>query len=311
MSLNTLVIVNPASRNGATGRSWPELRSALDRVLDRWDNQFTLGPGDATRLARQAVGEGYEMIVAVGGDGTNNEVVSGLLAEGGERVLRQDLVLGVVRQGTGGDFARALGLTGKLPEAVAHLAGEGTRPIDLGVIDYAAHGGDQRQRAFLNIASFGLSGLVDEKVNQSSKALGGTASFMVGLGKALVGYRPEAVRISVDGQPFYEGPLVTCAVANGRYFGGGMHFAPKAAIDDGMFDVVAQVKTGLREVVSIADLYSGKLIDWPSVRSGRGRSVEAEALKNGARVLLDVDGEQPGTLPARFRVLPAALRLKV
>jgi diacylglycerol kinase family enzyme len=133
---------------------------------------------------------------------------------------------------------------------------------------------------------------------------------MLGLGKALIAYKPQAVKIAIDGQPFHEGPLVTCAVANGQYFGGGMHFAPEAAIDDGQFDVVAQLRTGVKEVLSIGDLYSGKLIQWPSVKCARGKLVEASPMA-GSEVLLDVDGEQPGRLPAAFRILPGAIRLKV
>jgi YegS/Rv2252/BmrU family lipid kinase len=310
------VIVNPASANGATGRRWPQIRAALDRTLDRWDNQFTLAPGDATHLARSAVQDGYEMIVSIGGDGTMSEVVTGLFKEDGSggitgELLRKDVILASVRQGTGGDFARYLGLSGNLPDSVAHLGGDRTRSADLGLIEYIAHDGKKKRTAFLNIASFGLSGVVDEKVNTTSKALGGKVSFLVGLGRAFVAYRPQAVKITVDGTPFHEGPMITCAVANGQYFGGGMRFAPKAEIDDGMFDVVAQLRSGLKEVVSIGDLYSGKVADWASVRYTKGRVVRAEPMKADDRVLLDIDGEQLGRLPAEMQMVPSAVRLKV
>jgi YegS/Rv2252/BmrU family lipid kinase len=313
VGLRTLVIVNPKSANGATGRRWPEIQAALNGVLERWDSAFTEGPRDATRLARQAVRDGYEALVSVGGDGTMSELVSGLFEEDAElgitdRLLRKDVVVAPVRAGTGGDFARFLGLSNKLPEAVAHLARGAPRPCDLGLLDFTRHDGRPGRTAFLNIASFGLSGLVDEKVNASSKALGGTASFILGLGKAMLAYRPVEVEIRVDGEAFYAGELLTCAVANGQYFGGGMRFAPNAEVDDGVFDVVAQVSAGLREYVGIRDLYSGKMIDWPSVRHTRGQVVEARATQ-GARVLLDVDGEAVGTLPATMRILPGAVQL--
>ncbi|MCB9645846.1 MAG: diacylglycerol kinase family lipid kinase [Deltaproteobacteria bacterium] len=313
MGLRTLVIVNPKSANGGTGRRWPEIKAALDRVLERWDPAFTEGPRDATRLARQAVRDGYEALVAVGGDGTMSELVAGLFeddAEAGitDRLIRKDVVVSPVRAGTGGDFARLLGLPHKLPEMVAHLASGTPRLCDLGLLEYTRHDGRTARTAFLNIASFGLSGLVDEKVNASSKALGGTASFMLGLGKALLAYRPVHVEIRVDGEDFYSGELLTCAVANGQYFGGGMRFAPNAAVDDGLFDVVAQVSAGLREYVGIRDLYTGRMIDWPSVRHTRGRLVEARSTRD-ERVLLDVDGEAIGMLPAASRILPDAVRL--
>lgn len=310
MAFYACVIVNPASQNGATGRHWPELRAALDRVLDRWDNQFTLARGDATRLAKKAVEDGYEMIVSIGGDGTMQEVVSGLIDERGE-LLKKDLVLASVRQGTGGDFARYLGLSGKLPEAVQHLAGDRTRPCDLGTIEYLAHEGTTKRCAFLNIASFGLSGVVDDKVNNTSKVLGGKVSFGFGLARALASYKPQAVKITVDDQVLHEGTMVTCAMANGQYFGGGMRFASRAEIDDGLLDVVVQLRSGLREIASVGDLYSGKVADWASVRYTTGRSIRAEPLHAGERVLLDIDGEQPGMLPATVRVIPSAVRLKI
>lgn len=312
MSFHSFVIVNPHSGNGATGRHWPELRAAIDRVLDRWDNEFTTGPGDATRLARRAVKEGYEMIVSVGGDGTMNEVVTGLFAEGGEPSWpsRDGIVIAPVRQGTGGDFARFLGLSSKLPDCVAHLAGDATRPCDLGLVSFRGHDGAPAWRGFLNIGSFGLSGLVDDKVNTTSKGLGGKASFAIGLVRALAAYRPQQVRVTVDGELFLDETMVTCAIANGQYFGGGMRFAPDASIDDGLFDVVAQLRTGVKEVLSVGDLYSGKLVDWPSVRVRRGREIDAQPIGH-APVLLDIDGEQPGMLPAKFRVLPSAVRLKI
>lgn len=310
--MRTLVIVNPVGGHGRAGRHWPELRAALDRVLDRWDNQFTLGPKDATRIAAQAVEEGYEMIVAVGGDGTMNEIVDGLVSvgpDGAPRLRRPGMIVSPVRLGTGGDFARLLGLAAHLPEAVAHLAGESASAVDLGFLSFVGTDGAPMHRAFLNIASFGLSGVVDDKVNKSSKALGGRMSFLLGLSRSLLSYRPQPVRITVDEAPFYEGPMVTAACANGQFFGGGMHFAPEARIDDGLFDVVVQTRSGLREVSSIADLYQGRILSWPSVVHTRGKVVEAAPLSHEP-VLLDVDGEQPGRLPARFTLLPGALRLK-
>lgn len=312
--MRTKVIVNPRSGNGATQRRWPELRAALDEVLDDWEDAFTTEPRHATALAREAVEAGFEMLVCVGGDGTTSEMVTGLFAPAPEgiepRLLREGLVLGPVRAGTGGDFARLLELDHKLPAAVRHLGGATTRPCDLGVLEYTTHEGEQARTAFLNITSFGLSGVVDEKVNGASKALGGTTSFLIGLGKALLAYRPAKVRVRVDGEDFYSGELVTCAVANGQYFGGGMRFAPDAALDDGLFDVVVQVSAGLREYVSIRDLYTGKLVGWPSVRHTRGRVIEALP-EQDEPVLLDVDGEPLGRLPAKITLLPGAVRLKV
>jgi YegS/Rv2252/BmrU family lipid kinase len=315
MSFYTCVIVNPKSANGATGRRWPELRAAIDRVLDRWDHQFTLGPGDATKLTRNAIKEGYEMIAVVGGDGTMNEAIHGIFEEDeqlglSDRLIRPGVVFAPVRQGTGGDFARYLGLSGKLPEAVHHLSGDRTRNADVGLAEVTSLTGQRQRRAFLNILSFGLSGVVVDKVNASTKVFGGTVSFATGLARALVAYKHQPVRITVDGKVLHEGPFVTCAIANGQYFGGGMRFAPMAEIDDGKFEAIVQLKDGLKEKLKIADLYSGKIADWDSVRHASGTVIEAEPL-GPEPVLIDLDGEQPGQLPAHIRLIPGAIRVKI
>jgi YegS/Rv2252/BmrU family lipid kinase len=314
VSFLTKVIVNPCSGNGATQKRWPELRGALDGVLGgSWDDVFTQHSKHAVDLARAAVQADYEMLVGIGGDGTTSEIVTGLFEADpigiSDTLIRPGIVLGPVRAGTGGDFARARGLTHKLPGAVTHLSGTGTTPCDLGLLEYTTHEGQPARTAFLNITSFGLSGMVDQKVNGSSKAFGGTTSFLIGLGKALAAYRPASVRIKVDDKEFYAGKLVTCAVANSQYFGGGMKFAPNAEIDDGQFDVVVQTATGLREYLSIRDVYTGKMQDWATVRNTRGRVIEALPDQDDP-VLLDVDGEQLGRLPARLTIVPSAIRLK-
>jgi diacylglycerol kinase family enzyme len=133
---------------------------------------------------------------------------------------------------------------------------------------------------------------------------------MLGLGRALAAHHPVGVRVEVDGRALHDGVMVTGAVANGQYFGGGMRIAPDAAPDDGQLDVTLLLRQGLREVLAIGDVYSGKAADWATARRGRGSEVTARPLDPATRVLLDVDGEQPGTLPARFRLVPAAVRLK-
>lgn len=313
MAGTSFVIVNPMSGGGGTGRRWPELRRALAAQLGTWDHAFTLGPRDATRLAQEAVLEGYDQVVAVGGDGTLHEVVNGLFevdADGlrSGRPIRSEVVFVPVRFGTGGDFARHLGLSPRLPDAVQHVGEGPIHSVDLGWLHFHdLHGAPQRQ-IFLNIASFGLSGLVDQKVNASSKRLR-QLSFLNATFRALWEFKPFEAEIEVDGEPFYRGRVVTAAVANGSTYGGGMRVAKDARIDDGRLELVLQTRAGLYETVRVHQLYDGNLHRWPSVRLGGGQVVTA---RSGAShpVLLDVDGECLGILPARFEVLPAALRLR-
>ena len=177
MSLRTFLVVNPASGGGSTGRGWTQLRRRLERQIGRWEEGFTTHAGHAESLVRRAVEAGFERVVVVGGDGTFNEAVCGLFPEDPEfgiaaTPMNPNVVLAPVRRGTGGDLARHLGLPGTGDGALRHLVEGHVRPIDLGLCDFVDAAGRPRRRAFANIASFGLSGLVDAKVNDSGKRFG-------------------------------------------------------------------------------------------------------------------------------------------
>ena len=308
--LKTFLVVNPQSGNGATGRRFDEISREVRAAIGEFGRAFTERPGHATELARRAVEDGYQCVVAVGGDGTTNEVVNGLLDEQGS-LLRPGVALGVIPRGTGGDFRKTFGWSAGLPEAAWRLRGEAVRAIDAGRITFVDHQGAPRSRYFVNIASAGVSGLVDREVNRASKALGGKVSFALGSLKALWRYRDVPMRVSFDGGPARTQPATLVAVANGQYFGGGMWIAPKALPDDGVFDVTLWSDVSLKDFVfSSKAIYDGSHVGLPKTQCLRAKVVRVEA-EGGAEVLLDVDGEQPGRLPATLEMLPLALRLKV
>jgi YegS/Rv2252/BmrU family lipid kinase len=298
------VIVNPSSRNGATGRRFHALESRLRGALGPFDVERTRGPRDAERIAREGVRAGIERVIVAGGDGTANEVASGLLAAD----LGDYAEFGVLPLGTGGDFARSLGIPRDLDGAVARLTSGATRRIDAGRISYFDASSRNVSGYFVNVASLGISGLVDQLVNRATKRFGGTASFLIGTVKALARYRSERVTLRVDGEVVFDAPLVLAAAANGRYFGGGMHIAPEARLDDGLFDIVVVPDLPKRQLLAkLPSLYAGTHLSDAAGRFLRGRVIEAEAAPGS--VLLDIDGEPLGSLPARMEVMPGALRV--
>ena len=305
MEQRVTVIVNPRSKLGATGSEWPAMERALRATWPSLQAKLTTGQGHATALTREALAAGSDLVIAVGGDGTNNEVVNGFFD--GERPIAPDAVLGFIPQGTGGDLRKTLRIGKTLEECLPVLVAGNVRAIDLGVARFVGTAGDNQCRVFVNITSFGLGGLVDRKVNNSSKALGGKASFFLGTLKALLAYRNQDVRLRVDDGFDQVLRISNVAVANGQYFGGGMWVAPHAKPDDGMFDVVILGDfTKSETVFGAGRIYKGTHLKLPKVRELRGRHVEATS---EAEVLIDMDGEQPGRLPISLDVLPGALKV--
>jgi len=305
-------VVNPNSANGHTGRHWAEMQAALQKALGDFETRFTEYGGHASELTRQAIAEGADLIVSVGGDGTLNEVVNGYFDEDGNSASDR-CALGIIPRGTGGDFRKTFGFSTDLQEAVDRLKVCNTTMVDVGLMDAMDLHNKPVQRYFVNILSFGMSGLVDHLCNTTTKALGGKASFLMATMRALWQWKNAKVRITLDHDTVIEPTIQTASIANGRYFGGGMMMAPVADVTDGIFDVVIMEDfTRLETITRGAAVYKGEHINDPKVSSYRASHITAEAVDpGGPPVRLDMDGETPGQLPITVQVVPRSLRLVV
>lgn len=307
MNRPPFVIANPRAAGGRVGRWIEANRGRVEAALPGSELALTAGTGDATRLARRALDSGFTTVVSIGGDGTASETLGGFFD--GVRPVRPGAALAIVNGGTGGDFARlvrAPKLEAWRPEETLRAR---RRAIDVGHVTYTRGDGSAGERVFLNIASFGSGGEVVDRVNRSSKRLGGFLTFgAVSLSVSLT-YRNRRVRILADGEEFASGPIFVGAVANGRWFGGGMRIAPRARLDDGAFDLVIlpHGRPVRRLAVGFAS-YNGTHLRDRETLWRRASRIEANPL-DPEPVLLDVDGEQPGRLPATFRVLPLAIEV--
>lgn len=300
--MKILVIANPRSRAGTTAERLPLIERALRRQGLAYELVCTQQPGHATEIAKRA--RGFDVIGVVGGDGTLNEVAQAYLDEAGP-----DLAL--IPSGSGGDFRKTLDLSDSIDSAVAQIRLGRRRPIDLGVIEATDHVGRPLRRAFVNIASFGVGGAVAELVNAQPKWLGGRATYFLGTLRALASYKNVEVRLRVDGARFYEGPAFSVAIANGRYFGGGMKIAPHADPTDARLEVVVLGDMSRTDVLALAPkVYSGAHLGAQYVSLAGGATIEAEPLHAWSHVLLDVDGEGPGRLPLRASVRAGAITIR-
>ena len=178
MGKKIVFIVNPNSANGATGKEWPKIQKKAKNRLGNFAEHLTQRQGDATYLAQKAIDEGAEVIVYVGGDGTLNEVVNGLMSDNIPN--RKEILLGGIPRGTGCDFIKSIGLPKDTDEALGLIKEGKSRFIDIGKFSFLDHDGNTSNRHFVNITSFGLGGEVDERVNKTTKMFGGFISFIWG-----------------------------------------------------------------------------------------------------------------------------------
>ncbi len=327
----TFVIANPISGSGLVEREWDVVERQLRSTLTEYNVAFTEGPGHATMLAREALRAGWEMVVSVGGDGTLNEVANGFfdridyadlydVEPGGwinrtgdhPALINPDAVLGVIPMGTGGDFRRTLGMMGGWREAVEALAGTKTRKIDLGILSFVDDAARVDGRVFVNIASMGLSGAVDDLVGKIPSQVGGSAQYTLAVLGAFARWSNVKVDFRFDEIDEVREDLVVAIIANGQFFGGGMWAAPGAALDDGQFQFVMLGDLTRPEAVrTLMSIYRGNHFDSPKVWRRNARSITARAVDPQERVLLDVDGEALGRLPCALNVLPSYINLKV
>jgi diacylglycerol kinase (ATP) len=304
-AFRSFVIVNPASAAGVTGRRWDRIAKLLRSSLGDFEHVATQKPGEATMLSRAALREGFEMVVSVGGDGTLNEVVGGFFE--GSAAVAPVAVLGVVALGTGSDFARTLDQT-DLESACARLGGRRTRSIDVGIARFTSHDGAPTTRVFINVASFGCGGLVAHLVNPRLKAVSGRLAFTFATLRALAVNRDQVVSLQFDDLPPRSLAITNCAFGNGRFFGAGMQVAPAAQLDDGEFDVtIWSGFTWMDFIRKRHTLYDGSHVRESGAQVLRCRRAIATS---ESTVLLEVDGESVGRLPAQLDVLAGALKLK-
>jgi diacylglycerol kinase (ATP) len=299
-SHTTVFLVNPASGNGATGKRWPELARRASALGLQGDTLLSEHPGHLIELARDAVARGAELVVAVGGDGTLNEVVNGVAGRGVE--------LATIPLGTGMDFGRTYGIPTKFDDAVRVAVEGDLRTIDAGRVTYRTWAGETAERYFANVSSVGMSGAVAQRANGMSKALGGKATFFYALTRVFFEWQNTEVTVRLDDAE-RRGRMHDVIVANGVWHGGGMKLAPDAVPDDGQFDVVLIGDVSKVDFLTTAPkIYKGKHVHHPKVEVLRSKRVEVDA---PVQLPIELEGEQVGTTPATFEVVPAALRVRV
>lgn len=302
-------IVNPASRSGKSRGAVERLRQYLKREMPKSELRFTDGPNHATELAAKAAAEGYRRLVAVGGDGTLNEVANGILG----LAEKKRPAVGVIANGTGGDFARRLRELYSFPKDFSWLRRLRETAIDVGAVAMSEASGKDFTRHFLNVADAGISGEVVRRVNASPKRFG-TLEYLVSTVRSVRSYHtPKVLVTSQDAKgrtKKREIELLLAVIANGRYFGGGMCIAPEAELDDGRLDFLVADKLPYTSLLAqLPRVYRRLRFDHPQVHYSEGEALSLEA--ESGEIPLDLDGEFFRVQKAAFQILPQALRILV
>ncbi|MBI2341063.1 MAG: diacylglycerol kinase family lipid kinase [Deltaproteobacteria bacterium] len=302
-------IVNPAAGRGRLGRDWPDIQNLLSRDLGPVAHHLTRTPRDGEEAVRCALKEGFDLIVAVGGDGTLSNCLNGFIWN--DKAVNPKAALGILPFGTGSDFARYFKIPRDPRNFAARLQNRKTSVVDIGKATCRDSSGKKTVRYFVNIASAGIVGRVDYWSNHAPWIFGSKGAYVYGSVRGLLEYRPAPVFYSADGEREEVEPLMIL-VANGPHFGSGMRPAPMARPNDGLFDVVAVEKmTFLQTLNFFPRLYTGGHVKLPQVKSLKTRKVAMDLKNKKDVVYVETDGDTIGRLPALFEIIPKAIRFKV
>ena len=310
MPSNAAVILNPWAAGGRTAKQLPRIEQELNRRLDRpVEVLLTEHPGHAAELTEQALRDGYDLIVAVGGDGTANEVVNGWFTED-DLPIQPEARLGFIPMGTGGDLRRTLELPRDIAEAADVIAHGRRWTIDVGKASLVSEGGTPVSRYFVNLVSFGMGGDVSVRAKNFLSDVSGKAAFLYATVAVFLSYRGKRVKLTLDGRPLPKELLITnVAIGNGRYHGGGMHPCPRAAMDDGLLEVTTiRQLTTFEFIRDLPVLYSDDVYQHPKVDHYHATKLRAES---DDITRIEVDGEALGRLPLEIELLPARLPILV
>lgn len=296
------IVFNPAAAGGKAGENKNRILSEFKRQFgNNFEFSETLSGIDAARIAAEVVESGYEVIVAVGGDGTVNQVVNGILQSSGQN--RSQIKLGIISYGTGQGFSQSLGLPEDLASQIRVIKNDVSRSVDIGKINF---NGDHSARYFINELQFGIGGKLNESISPLTKKMLGRFAFGFEAVKTLLNYRASEIKIEAEQISKTEN-VIGVIVANGSYTGGGMKLTPEASLNDGLFDVLIIEDMPLASrLSSFSKIYSGRHIGLPAFKLFRTRELRF-VYGNGLSV--ESDGELIHDKCISSEVIPSALRI--
>jgi len=297
------IIANPAARNWAVKRQWPQIERLLQELGFAYSVKFTEHRGHAARLVENALLKGGRHILGIGGDGTNHELVDGIFQQ--NFVPTSELSYALLPFGTGNDWARQYGIPTDPRQRLAQLLEQKTAWQDIGLVRYQRDG-ETRSRYFVNVAGMAYDGFIGKKLTE--KPARSKAEYLLKVAQYLWEYRLSKARITFDGQTV-EDFFYTINIGLCRFSGGGMQLVPHALPDDGLFALTFARKLPKWEVLlQTPRFYDGSLLLHPKIEGHQAKHIRVEHIGE-TPTLLEADGEFLGETPVEFDLLERALRV--
>lgn len=298
------VVINPESGSGHGLKVWGILKPRLEALFDTLIYRLSEPTDELRLLTRMLLDKEPDYLLIIGGDGSINHALNGFVEN--DRLISPQTKIAFFNAGCGGDFSR------QFPEQrintfLEKLVLPQFSMVNIGKIILA----DQSIRYFINIASCGLSAQVASSSLHSRwlKKLGGTVNYMVHSLIELISYKSGTARIQIDDQPAFETSLLMLAVCNGQYFGGKMHVAPMAKVDDDLLEIVLfHDFTKFEVLTKMHTIYSAKHLNIKNVEHWQAKKITIEPLNN-SQIRVEADGESVGQLPVSIELLEQRLPL--
>lgn len=303
-----MVIVNPKAGTGKGLADWPVISNQMYRNGLAFTCVFTEKKYHAIELTVKAINDGFRKIVAIGGDGTVNEIVNGIFIQ--KKVVPSAILLAVIAVGTGNDWVRMLGIPKTYQEAIRAITAEQTVLQDVGLISFYETK-VKHQRYMANVAGMGFDARVNRVFNKlKDEGRSGKWLYLISMAKTLCTYRSKKFTIRVDGKTVLQKTYVFSAnVGIGKYNGGGMLQLPQAEIDDGLFDMTVIKKMSKLKILSnFKKLFNGKIYRLSNVLSMQGKLIE---VVSQPETPVEIDGEALGYCPFTFELIPQSISVVV
>jgi len=301
------IIINPAAGNGKANLVATRLMKRLGSYSESLIIlSHTATRDEATGITRRALKNGAGLIVAVGGDGTINEVVNGFF--NGREPLNPECELGIINCGTGGGYAKTLNLPGSLEDQISLILRPHSLMLDVGHISFMDPDGRKSSRLFVNECQVGIGSTVAAKTGKRVKKLGGTLAFGITAAIQAVLFRPMTINLQFDNESASDFRLIGLVAGNGVECAGGMRLTPDARLNDGLFDVLSIHEMNvLNRLISFPKIYSGQHINGKEFSLKKCRSLR---IRSDISITLEADGEIIGSSPFDLEMIPSAIRVK-